>query len=436
MQIAQINSKQNPAFKNRFYNATRELDSSVMLSRALVDACGCTIPWIIMANNKTERKEKSRRFLFDYAIAYMSPFLALPLLNRFSSRYIGKLTKSFWSNNHKAIHISNEFLKDSNSMIKELERMSGKTDKNPIIEELYNKINPKKKYSQKLNIDELLQSAGGDKEKLRRKIITSKNTVFALDCLSTFGILGSVPFVNNEITKKNTGQSGFSAEMNMADKEIVEKRAEKHEKNKKKKYLAYWASMCVTTLIMSLTAFSALKSKNSNKIIQSLKNNAKLFDYNKGIYIARLPFFIGFMLTTLANVLAARNSTERKDIAIRQGVGSAVFFGGDLLLSSIFTNLSDRLFGTKLRKDDESNKSAINKIFPKVKPIRQVMEEVEQGKISKTNKRVSAGIFWANMLILMASMGYAVPTAINKMIKKDVEKDVQEYNKNSLAIFP
>ncbi len=431
MQVAQTSFKQDTSFKSGFYNVTRELDSSVMLSRALIDGCGCTIPWIIMANNKTERKEKARRFLFDYAIAYMSPFLALPLLNRFSSRYIGKLTKSFWSNNHKAIHISNEFLKDTNSMMKELERMSNKTDKNPIIETLYDKFNSKKKYAQKLNIYELLQSAYGNKEKLRRKIITSKNTVFILDCLSTFGILGSVPFVNNEITKKDSGQSGFSAEMSMADKEIVEKRAQEHEKNKKKKYLAYWASMCFTTLIMSLTAFSVLKSKSSNKIIQSLKNNAKLFDYNKGIYIARFPFFIGFMLTTLANILAARNGTERKDLAIRQGVGSAIFFGGDLLLSSIFTNFSDRIFGTKLRLNDNDN-SFIRKIFPKVKSVKQVMEEVEQGKISKSNKKVAAGIFWTNMLILMVSMGYAVPTAINKMIKKDIEKDVNA-QKNELS---
>ena len=71
MQVAKINYNQNPSFKNGFYNVTRELDSSVMLSRALVDACGCTIPWIIMANNKTERREKARRFLFDYAIAYI-----------------------------------------------------------------------------------------------------------------------------------------------------------------------------------------------------------------------------------------------------------------------------------------------------------------------------------------------------------------------------
>lgn len=137
------------------------------------------------------------------------------------------------------------------------------------------------------------------------------------------------------------------------------------------------------------------------------------------------------MLTTLANILAARNGTERKDLAIRQGVGSAIFFGGDLLLSSIFTNFSDRIFGTKLRLNDNDN-SFIRKIFPKVKSVKQVMEEVEQGKISKSNKKVAAGIFWTNMLILMVSMGYAVPTAINKMIKKDIEKDVNA-QKNELS---
>ena len=431
MQVSGMNKECNSSFGGGFYNVTRELDSSVMLSRALVDGCGCTIPWIIMANNKTERKEKARRFLFDYAIAYISPFLALPLLNRFSSRYVSKITKSFWSNNHKVIHISNEYLKDSDTMMSKLAEMSKNVKKNPI-ESLYYKLNSKKQYNQNLDIDKLLELANGDKEILRQKIIKSKKTVFILDCLSTFGILGSVPFVNNEITKKDTGQIGFSAEMSMADKEIVEKRALEHERTKKKKYIAYLAALTATTLGMSSLSFSALNSKSSNKIIQKLKNSAKLFDYNKGIYMSRLPFFIGFMLTTLSNVLAARNNTERKDIAIRQGVGSAIFFGGDLLLLSLFTNLSDRMFGTKLRINDDKTKF-IRKVFPKVKPFSQIMEEVEQGKISKSNKKVSAGIFWASLLILMASMGYAVPTVINKMIKKDVKKDVEAQQLTKLS---
>lgn len=424
MQVTQTNYKQNPSFKNGFYNVTRELDSSVMLSRALIDTFGCTIPWIVMANNDTEKNEKTRRYLLDYAIIWLTPFVTLPLSNRFAMKSIGKLTKNFWSNNHKAIHISNEFLKDTDSMMVELNKMSKGIYKNPL-EALYYKLNPKKKYEPKINIDELLESVNGDKEKLRQKLIRSKNAVFFSDCMFTFGAGATVLFGNNEITKKTSGQAGFSAEMSMADKEIVEKRAENYEKSKKKRYLASLGLIAATTLGMSLAGFATLYSKSSNKLVQKLRNNSKLFDYTKGIYMSRLPFFLSnIAFYSGASLLAARNNTERKDAIIRNGVGTAIFFGGDLLLSSLFTNFSDRIFGTKLRAKDNDN-SFIRKIFPKVKSVKQVIEEVEQGKISKSNKKVAAGIFWTNMLILMVSMGYAVPTAINKMIKKDVEKDVQ-----------
>ena len=431
MQVAQISYKHNPSFKSGFYNVTRELDSSVMLSRALIDTFGCTIPWIVMANNDTEKKEKTRRYLLDYAIIWLTPFVTLPLSNRFAMKYIGKLTKNFWSNNHKAIHISNEFLKDTDSMMTEFNKMSKGIYKNPL-EALYYKLNPKKKYEPKINIDELLESVNGDKEKLRKKLIRSKNAVFFSDCMFTFGAGATVLFGNNEITKKSSGQAGFSAEMSMADKEIVEKRAENYEKSKMKRYLASLGLIAATTLGMSLAGFATLYSKSSNKLVQKLRNNSKLFDYTKGIYMSRLPFFLSnIAFYSGASLLAARNNTERKDAAIRNGVGTAVFFGGDLLLSSIFMNLSDRIFGTKLRVNDNDN-SFIRKIFPKVKSVQRVMEEVEQGKISKSNKKVAAGIFWTNMLILIVSMGYAVPTAINKMIKKDVEKDVQA-QKNALG---
>ena len=426
MQIAQVNTSHKPTFKNGFYNATRELASSVMLSRGLIDTFGCTIPWLIMANNDIERKEKTRRYLTNYVIVWLTPFITLPLSNRFAMRYIGKLTKNFWTNRHKAIHISNEFLKDTNTMMNELTKMGKGINKNPL-ESLYYKLNPKKQYNPNINVKKLLEACGSDKEKLRQKLIKSKNAVFISDCIFTFGAGSTVLFANNEITKRQTGQSGFSAEMSMSDKEIVEKRAAGYEKNKKKKYLAALGINIATALSMSLVSFAALYSKSTVKIIQRLRNKAHLFDYTKGIYMSRLPFFLGNTAFIGVNALAARNNTERKDLVIRQGVGDAVFFGGDLLLASLFTNFSDRIFGTKLCKDVE-NHSFIRKIFPKVKSFSQVMEEVEQGKISKANKRTAAGIFWVNMLILMAAMGYLVPTFINKMIKKDVQKDVQTQN--------
>ena len=428
MHVAQINCKQNPSFKNAFYNTTRELDSSVMLSRAVVDMFGCCIPWLIFANNNIERKEKARKFSFEYAIAWLSPFITLPLSNRFAMKHIGKLTNKFWSNNHKAIHISNEFLKDTSSMMSELSKMGKDVKKNPI-ESLYYKLNPQKEYNPKLDIDELLKSCGGDKEKLRQQLIKSKNAVFISDCLFSAIAMGSFPFLNNEITKKLSGQKGFSAEMSMAEKEIVESRVENYEKTKKKRFLAFTGLVGLSTAIMSLAGFASLKSGSTNIFINSLKNKAKLFDYKKGIYMSRLPIAVVVLLSSLGFVMSARNKTEEKDLMIRNLVGYSVFFGVDLLLASLFTNLSDKIFGTKLVKND-GNSSIWRKIFPKVKPIKQVIDEVEKGQISKSNKRIAAGIFWTNMLILMGAMGYLIPKAINKMIKGDVDKDVHLHNQN------
>ena len=425
MQVARINKNNNPYFGNGFYNATRELDSSAMLSRGLIDTFGCTIPWLILANNDIERKEKTRKYLLNYIIIWLTPFVTLPLSNRFGMRYIGKLTKKFWTNNHKAINISNEFLKDTKSMMTELQKMGeGKNmGKNPL-ESLYYKLYPKKKYNPNLNVDELLRLVNGDKEELRKKLIRSKNAVFISDFLFTFGAGATVLFANNEITKKKTGQSGFSAEMSMADKDIVENRAKNYERTKKKKFLESLGIIASSALAISLAVYASLYSKNSNKLIQKLRNNARLFDYTKGIYMSRLALFLGNIAFIGVNLLGARNSTEQKDLIIRHSVGDAIFFGGDLVLASLFTNLSDRIFKTKLRKED-GNSSLIRKIFPKVKPISQVLEEVKQGKLSKANKKAAAGIFWTNMLIIMASMGYLIPTLINRMIRHDVEKDVK-----------
>lgn len=425
MQIQSQNQK-IPSFKNSFYNVTRELDSSLPLSRAVADMFGCDIPWILMANNKDEKKEKARKLFTVFGIAWLSPFLTLPLSNRIAMKYVGKLTNKFWSNNHKAIHISNEFLKNTDDMMKELTRLSKKTTSGPL-EMLYNKLF-KSSYKQEIDIETLLKSCNGDKEVLRQRLIKAKNSVLFSDCIFSFGSVGTFPFFNNEITSKNSGQKGFSAEMKMADKSVVEKRAEEYEKNKKHKFLAYLGLVVTMSLGLSLSAFAALYSKKSSKFLDKLRNNSKAFDYTKGIYMSRLPLFIGSLTTQVGYMLASRNKTERKDNAIRYGLSDAVFFGGDLLMASLFANLSDRVFKTKLRKDGE-NTSFFRKIFPKVKSVKQIMDEVEIKKIKPVNKHLSAGIFWTNLGLIMITMGYFIPKYVNKMIKSDVNKD----NSNTIS---
>ena len=293
MQILHNNTSKIPTFKgSNFYNVTQELNSSVMLSRAVIDLFGCDIPWAVMANNKQERKERIRKAGSFYIVAWLSPFLTLPLSNRLSAKYVGKLTKNFWSNNHKVLHLSNSYLKNSEDMIKGLKLLSQKTARGPI-ETLYNKIDKSKKYEQKIDINALLKSCQGNKEKLRKNIIKAKTAVFASDFLLSFLAIGSFSFLNNELTKKETGQKGYSAEMSMADKEIVEKRGAYYENVKKKRFLTYLGIICASTFALTTGVFGALHSHSSNKTIRKIRNIADKFDYEKGMYMSRLPLFVG-----------------------------------------------------------------------------------------------------------------------------------------------
>lgn len=421
--------KNNTTFKagGGFYNSTAELENNVVLSRALIDLVGCDVPWVVMANNKNERIERARRYAIVFLLAFMSPMALLPVLNRAAMKNTVKLTKNFWSNNHKAIHISNAYLVSAEKTKEGLEKLAQKTTTGPI-EALYYKVTRKKSVEQKLNIEELLKNAGGDYENLRKKLITAKNQVLFWDFVTSGVSLGSLGFINNYLTKKKTGQAGFSAELKMADKDIIEKRANNYEKNKRKRY-TYFATLALgIPAILSLATKRGLTSTVKNGFTNFVKKHANLLDYKSGIYMGRLPFLILVMgINHGGLLLASRNKTEAKDTAVRMGAADAIFFGGDLLLGSIFANVSDRIFNTKLRKDNQTKN--ISKFLPKIKSLKQIDEEVTQGLISKNNKKAGLVLYWANIAALAFGMGFVIPSLINRMIRKDVKKDVEKEGK-------
>lgn len=404
-----------------FYNSTAELESNVILSRALIDLAGCDVPWVIMANNKHERIERARRYAIVFILAFMSPIALLPLLNRVAMKNIVKLTKNFNSHNHRAIHISNEHLLNPQTMIKELKII--KTSDGPL-EKFFYKLMGKKYVDKKLDVKELLENADGNEEKLRQKLIAAKNWVLCGDFLLSGVSLGSMGFINNYLTKKKTGQTGFSAELKMADKDIIEKRADSYEKNKNKRYAMFAALSLGIAAGLPLLAARGLKNPAKNVFTDFVKKHAHLLDYKSGIYMSRIAFMALMIMNHGGLLIASRNKTEAKDTAIRMGTGDVIFFGGDLLLASVFANLSDRLFKTKLRQDNQT--SLFSQIFPKTKPIQKINEMVDKGALPLKNKKIANGLYWLNLAVLSACMGFVIPTVINKMIKKDVKTDADK----------
>lgn len=381
----------NVSFKcNPIISATSYIEDRVLLNKALLDA-STDVATVINTNNKNERIERIRRFAVAWGVAFLTPLVTLPLTNRLAMKHVAKLTPKLISKENNLIELSNKFLSSKEAVKEGIEKLSKdkKTD--------YSKI---------------IENCGGDYEKIRQRLINAKMSVLSFDFLFTSMTLGSIGFINRLITRKKTGRDGFSAEFNMADKDAIEQRAEKYKKTEKLREAIFIPAV----ILLAMAPLLLRKGLNATgKTADFIKKYADKFDYNDGVFMKRLPFLMMTLIADIGILLSSRNKTEVKDNAVRLSASQAAFFGGDIVIGSALAAISDKIFKTELL-DKNCSKNWINRIIPPIKPVRTL-----KGK----DKAIAAGLFWINMGALFTIMGVGIPKMLNKMIKKDVDKDLQ-----------
>jgi hypothetical protein len=410
-------NQQNPKFKG-FSDLMMD---NVFLNKAMFDLTGSDIPWVVMANNKEERRERLNRAILSVVLVFVSPILILPLANRFAMNKVAKLTPNLFSKNYNAVRLSNKFLgsaKDTEKGLKELSKQNSLSNE---LRNLYYKYIKRKPIpEEKIDLPELLKSVDRDYDKLRKKIATAKSIVLGTDLFLIAAPFGHIGFYNNWQTEKKTGQIGYSAELKMADKEVVEKRAAKFKRNEKIRYGTFLASLVGLVVGLPIAVRHGLVSKNSGKFNNFVKKIGEKFDYKDAIFMNRLPMLLSFIGAHIGVFMASRNNTERKDNIIRSSTAISIFFLGDLLLSSILGRASDGLTGTKTLKRKEKG-SWFNRLLPPMKDL----QELKATKCPNTMRNAKI-IFWTNFIFLSGLSGVIMPSVINKIIKKDVQQDADK----------
>lgn len=418
-------SQNNP----KFGGFTDLMMDNVFLNKTLFDLTGSDIPWVVMANNNEERRERLNRASLSIGLMFLPPLVILPFANKFAMNKIVKLTSEYSSKNYNAVRLENKYLTSAEKTKEGLEKLAKqKVFSNELRDMYYKYIKRKPVPEEKLDINELLQNVEGATlnekyDKIRKKISTAKNIVMGADLLLFAGVFGNIGFYNNRQTEKKTGQIGYSAEMNMADKEVIERRAAKYKRNEKLRYAGFLATLAALTVGVPALVRHGVTTQKAGKISNFIKKHSEKFDYKDTIFMKRLP--LAFMITGahLGIFMASRNKTERKDNAIRSSNSLAIFFLGDLLLASLLGRASDSIAGTKIIKHDDK-KSWFNKILPPMKDL----DELKATKHPKTIRNAKI-IFWSNFIFLAAMMGVITPHLINKIIKKDVDADAQKAQK-------
>lgn len=408
--------------KPRNFRGLSELAmSNVFLNKALFDLTGSDIPWVVMANNKEERRERINRASLSVGLIFLSPFVILPFASRFAMSKITKLTPKLYSSNYNAIRLSNKYLVSAEKTKEGLEKLAKeKTLSNELRNLYYKSIKRKPIPEEKIDLPELLKSVNGDYDKLRKKISTAKNLILGIDLLIVSGTFGHIGFFNNKQTEKKTGQIGYSAEIKMAEKEVIEGRAAKYKRNERLRYFGFLTVLAGLSIGLPLAIKHGVITKKTSIINNFIKKHGEKFDYIDVLFMKRLPLFLSFLGAQCGIFMASRNKTERKDNAIRGSNVLAIFFLGDLLLASLLGRASDAIAKTKIIKHD-NKKSWLNKILPPMKEF----EDLKATKCPKTMKNAKI-IFWSNFAFLSLMMGIITPHIINKIIKKDVQQDVDK----------
>lgn len=385
------------------YNITSIIQNNTVMNRGLMELGGVAVPQTAMSNNRTEAKERLSKSALFFSVTFLSPFVTIRLLNKGGLKLF-KVTKQFNAKDGQIIQLSNNYLKGNLSHMREG------------IKELGEKLKKRKD----ANFDRILSLDNKELESLRKNLIKTKNTVFGADFLFTGILTGSIPWGVNNLSKKVTKRSGFSAEFAMADDSYTDKKAEKFEKSKLKRYLTFVGITSTVAIAIPGLVASSLISKKPNKLLGAIKKHSEKFDYTDGIFMKLIPcFLMDAFGACVGEFLSCRDDYERRDLAIRLSFILAVFYGGDKVLNNISARLLDKSFKTKL-----VNRDTEGKFVNKIRSLEEIsnLKNIDAKTLNRTKKAAVAS-YWGNLALTMVTLGFLLPFMLNKLLKNSVENE-------------
>lgn len=407
---------------NSLYNLSSYIQSNATLNRATMETFGVEIPYIIMANNKDERVERSFRACFFIIASFLAPLVSMPTLNKMFLKKEGLLEHP---EEKHILQISKEYLaKNEKFMLEGIEKTK---------EELKNTKKEKFK-NVSLHFENILKRFPEDKSKeiLRQKLIKVHKNVFLADFLIASMCAISVPWVANYLTEKRTKRIGYVGEFKIADSNYTDKMAEKHKKLKKTKI---GISVAIPVLVASGLSNMIKKSmlhpeEKLGKIGRYLKRNINMFDYKNAIYMSKMGYLAVMYAGDLpAYMLACRDKHELKMRTTAWAFILVALFGGDFALNNMVGRACDKHLGTQLINRDNVKKSGFFRDF--LLDINSFEKLNKMAKVSPQTKKAALAMYWGNLALTTILMGFGVSAITNSNMKKDVKKDLVKLKEKS-----
>ena len=405
------------------YNTTAYVQNHTLINRGIVTLGGSTVPQCVMSNNKYEAQERAIMGGVYLAASYLTPLMLLPMYNKHFLKNKG-ITKSLEDVGKKIIQMPKKYLKPDADLKKGLDetakifdKKSGTTEHKKAFDEIYERYN--------------------NPEKLKKDLLDVHEKVLATDFMTTAAMWSAIPWIATETTEKRTNRKDFSAGFNL-------KNDSDKKQNKGLKLALNLACCVVPAVLFSKTVTKglgknfakaekreSLLGKAEDKILKKISDNPDRFEYTSGTNMSKTIYASIWALSSFpAKIISSRDENERKDRALRDAGLFTMFFGGDYLLNNVMGRTADKFLGTKIMEDKGENLNFIQKFKLGIKNFNTL--ETEKGlsaECLKKTKNVGAGLYWASLLVNTALIGFALPKALNKFLRHNIDKENTSANK-------
>lgn len=404
------------------YALTNTFETNNVANKGLMDIGGYAVPGVIMANNKVEARERAEKGALTFSFAFLAPLVCVPLLNKGFLKYY-KVAKNFKNGEHNIMKLSKQYLsKDSSYMLEGIESLKKEAikDNKPYLKGICN----------------ILENFKGKEDELKKLLIKTNHKVLFYDFIATGVMMGSTYWISNTITKLKTGRDGFSAEYKMAAKGHVEGKAKNYKENKKTNLLKSFGILLLGALATSFAFKKGMLSKNKNVI----KKFSHLLDYKEGIFVSRsIMFLISLFGDIPSTLFASRDKEELKYNIAKNAVFYSVFFGGDLMLNNLFGRILDKTFKNVnlINKEKLTQQSSVwKKLTAPLYTMKELNNKTDWSQeVLNQTKKFKTAMFWGNFALVTAFLGFGTPHLLNKMVKRNVTKELAEKNQAQYSLY-
>ncbi len=368
-----------------------------------------------IARNNDERIERMMSY-----VGWLVIGLALPaVLEYVVSRKVGRAFRTAKQGN--PVKLPFELLEASR--LKKL--LDNPTDKMLKSFGINNKVELAKEYG--LNkITDLTPS-------LVKKLRRTKVAIMFIDLFMT-GVKGNLVYgLRNWFTKKNSGKAGFVGEFNYTNDAYRKKKAEKYEREKKKRKIISVGLSMGSAIALPALVWRALVSKNTGGIVGGLKKHIGKLNYVDAIFMGRWQLFYQALFNyEIPKLMAARDSHELREDLIELGIFNIFYFVGDSAISGWVAKRMQRkkkgaLGGVDLTKPFK----AFGKDIRQAKSYGQVYKELG-GRYLHPAYKAAKKVFFTGLI--GTSIGLSLTTLANYALTRyKATKEQAKFNRKLIA---